>query len=48
MYSNTDLIIVIEEIKERREWLNEMNALKKGDKFKNQIEAEIAIVILLV
>lgn len=40
------LIIVIEEIKERRAWLDEMTALNKGDKFKNQIESEIAVVII--
>lgn len=37
-------MVVIEQIKERRLWLDEMTALNKGDKFKNQIESEIAVV----
>ena len=41
-------MIVIQEIKERRAWLDEMTALNKGDKFKHQIESEIAIVCIFL
>lgn len=41
------LIIVIEEIKERRAWLDDMTRLKRGDKFRSQIESEIAVVCTL-
>ena len=42
------IMIVIQEIKERRAWLDEMTALNKGDKFKHQIESEIAIVCIFL
>jgi hypothetical protein len=37
---------VIEEIKERRAWLDDMTKLNRGDKFRCQIESEIAVVCI--
>ena len=35
---------VIKEIQDRRQWLDDMISLGRGDKFKNQIQTEISLV----
>ena len=46
--SYSSLMSVIEEIKERRAWLDDMTKLNRGDKFRCQIESEIAVVCIFL
>ena len=46
MLINNKIILVINEIKERQEFLNEMTKLGQGKKYKNKIQFEINEVII--
>ena len=39
--------MLLQEIQERKEWLDDMIQLGKGESFKNQIQTEIALVFII-